>query len=224
MEETEEFYLHYVGKSTYDLDLFKKEAKKYGVSRALPLNMVQALNFGDVILLARFDGYKVRDKDEGIAIGDATIFGYFVVTGVSFIAPKEFHEELHRRISVHNCEQVNTVVNRGCGSYTVNSQCETTTPLPDIIKKAKELKEKGYSLNKVFVNGEFHEFKHPFKLFGIPFSRSLIKVQFPKDKAPTVVKPKKGMVYQIVNYRQRKRLNRRQREALLAVPLTQFVG
>ena len=44
--------LHYVGNATYNEKLFKLEAKRYGVNRAMPKNLALKLKPGDIVLLA----------------------------------------------------------------------------------------------------------------------------------------------------------------------------
>jgi len=99
--------LHFVGKSTYDEKLFKIEAKKYGVNRALPPDLALKLKPGDIVLLAFKD-------NEG-----ARVFGYMVVEGYTL------GEEILSQLSNIVCHDINTVEERGMWHKYTLLECAT---------------------------------------------------------------------------------------------------
>lgn len=146
--------LHFVGNATYSEELFIRESMRYGVSRALPLNIAVKLRPGDVVLLAR----KVREG--------ARVFGYFVVEGYSL--PEDVVSKIKQSVRTR-CDNVDKTIHRGCGSYTVSSICVVEDDWDKLVEKIKELRNV-----KIFVNGKFYPL-NPF-IVNARFTRGITYV------------------------------------------------
>lgn len=153
--------LHYVGNATYNEKLFKLEAKKYGVNRAIPKNLALKLKPGDIVLLA----FKVKDG--------AKVFGYMIVEG--FTIPSSIAEKIGGK-----CQEVNAVEERGCGTIVIKKRCEV-----DDWSKVVELL-KHYD-TKVFVYGRFRSLE-PF-IIPAKFTLSGQWIDIEKDLPREAVLP-----------------------------------
>ncbi|RLI81683.1 hypothetical protein DRP04_05540 [Archaeoglobales archaeon] len=226
-ENKEEFIrIHYIGKGLYSIKDFKREAKKYGVARALPPSIVKTLKWGDKIYLA-------QHKD-----GKAIIFGYFVVEGINYTGSNRLKQAVRNdeRLKVVREVSVNAEVRRRCGSYHISSTTYVDNELKElveiiednaVIKKdygsmVEEIKEQF----KIFVTGKFYE--TPIVHVEAPFSRSIVKVPVSKFGSNVLLKVKadgkaeKAVAY-LHDYKQRKRLTKRDKAALASEEITSFV-
>jgi len=125
--------LHFVGHATYDERLFKLEAKRFGVNRALPPGLAYKLRPGDIVLLA----FKYR--------GGARVFGYMVVRGYTVPA------SLLGKLSGVACSSTSIVEPRACGTITIVATCR----VDDWDRVVEALRRTGKV--KVFVYGDFYE-------------------------------------------------------------------
>jgi hypothetical protein len=143
--------LHFVGKSTYDEELFKLEAMKYGVNRALPLGLALKLRPGDIVLLA------FKDKE------GAKVFGYMIVEGYTI------GEEIMRQLNNIECDDVNKAEDRGCGTIFITRVCHPKADWDTLAEEIKRLAQ-GKKV-KIFVRGRFYEIK-PVVLKNVKFTLS----------------------------------------------------
>ena len=217
-------WLHYIGKGLYTIESFVREAKKYGVSRAIPLQMLKKLNWGDKIYLAQ-NLSKVEMDEKNVVV--AKVFGYFRVESVQLNASDKLKSEIHNdeKVRAKIVDSGGFTVHRACGSYEVSSIAVTNanlSTLAEVIReKEKELGEKA----KVFVCGELVLIE-PIEI-PAPFTRSLVKVNI--DESKLVVKKtlkieskRKKAVVHVKDYKRRLRLNKTERMKLLNRSLEEF--
>ncbi len=135
--------LHFIGKATYSEELFKAEAKKYGVNRALPPRLALKLKPGDIILLA----FKERDY--------ARVFGYMVVDGYTISSNVLDMLGKYGQPGLE-CTSVDIIEKRGCGDIRIISVCTPQSKWEYFTEKLKNIVD---SLNnvKIFVHGKFYE-------------------------------------------------------------------
>ncbi|MCW1309779.1 MAG: hypothetical protein QXP04_03720 [Candidatus Nanoarchaeia archaeon] len=165
--------LHFIGNSTYSLELFIKEAKKYGISRALPFYLIRKFRSQDIILLA------VKDGEE------AKVFGYMIVEG--FSVPSELLEKiLNETGAKFRIEVKNEQISRGCGSYVLTKVAYIEEGFEKVVEKLSE----EYKVNKFksFINGRLKLIK-PFNL-KIKFFRGIKYVDIPEEYSSEFVTPK----------------------------------
>ena len=218
MSEEEFVKLHYVGKGLYDIERFKKEAHRYGVSRALPLSIVKKLKDHERIYLAQWNK------------GKALIFGYFTVDGLQYFGSEELKKKIREdeRLKVRSESYSGEVVIRGCGCYTISSVTyvdNSISELAQIIDDAR--KELGENV-KVFVTGRFYEIE-PFEI-PAPFSRGIVKVpaelilekEFDVKLDPARIKILKKELAKLEGYHQVKRMTKKHKAVLNSIPLTAF--
>lgn len=192
-----EYWLHYVGKGLYTPQTFKREAEIHGVSRAIPLNCLKALNWGDIVLLAQYNSEK----------RSAEVFGYFIIETISHNLPAHCSAELRNMLNVEKIEYIQKYVARLCGSYKIESIAIVKDDLKDIADKIQKIVKKYKEKPKIFIGGTFYELD-PFELQNTKFTRSLIKVgtdQIHIVKAQVLAK----RLIEISDYKQRKRLPKR---------------
>ena len=163
-------WLHYVGKNLYSKKSFIKEAKEFGVNRAVPKWMVgKHIKLGDKIYLA------FHKKDKRSLKEKAIIFGFFIVEGFSFDVEtaKELEKEGVGKTILHDDGPID--VKRGCGSYSIVGTFE----VKDEEKFLEVLREKG---NKIFVRGRFFELEEEEVIENVSFSRGYIRIEDEVEK------------------------------------------
>lgn len=161
------YKLHFVGKNYYSQQSFISESKRFGVNRALPFAFLKSLSFGDQILLANYLPFpkptrtikqiksdvlsnpnvsKTKIVDDVILnqlnkekSGQAEVFGYFTLTGISHNLPLELSLQLHDKLDIVHVDSNQTKVTRACGSYTIGSVSVIRDSLEDLVKKIEEL-------------------------------------------------------------------------------------
>jgi len=214
MSEEEFVKLHYVGKGLYNIERFKREAHRYGVSRALPLSIVKKLEDHERIYLAQWNK------------GKALIFGYFTVDGLQYFGSEELKKKIREdeRLRVKSESYSGEVVIRGCGCYTISSVVHvdnSISELGQIIDDAR--KELGENV-KVFVTGRFYEIE-PFEI-PAPFSRGIVKVPaeliLEKELKPVKERKLTKKLAKLEGYHQVKRMTKKHKAALNSIPLTAF--
>lgn len=225
-EEGQEIYLHYIGRRYYTMETFIEEAKKFGVSRAVPLHQLKKLHWGDKIYTAFY-----QKDDKGPY---ALVFGYFPVLGLNITnsevkermkQDKRYREVRHEVVSGGGAR-----VTRGCGSYSIGSVSyvdNDVSELAEIIEDAS--KELGVK-TKVMAASPYFYTVGPFKVRGVPFSRGLLRVKLPKDAPLLGAEPVKKEPLQVAylrNYRlgrPSKKRKKKVREALEALPLDRWLS
>lgn len=139
-------WLHFVGRSYYATEAaFIREAKQYGVSRRISLRLLKAFRFGDVVLLAMWDGHS------------AVVFGEFTVEVVSGF-DSFFTAELRARGLIR--EKVSsggTFIKRGCGSYYTGSTYTVSCDIDKLAEIAEAREKAGAPTVQPMISGPFRE-------------------------------------------------------------------
>ena len=117
-KQQNQFFLHYIGSGLYNLDVFENEAKKFGVQRALPFTHLKRFSFGTPVLLARFIKPQLISQTGSTnkTPGQAEIFGYFIVDGISHTLNKNLSEQLNEKLNILKVDSNSFSVSRVCGS------------------------------------------------------------------------------------------------------------
>lgn len=152
MKKQQKFKLHYIGKGLYKINFFEREAKKYGVQRALSFSQLKQLKFGEPILLARFipeqkvmeiDLKQIPPKLTGKELetipSQAEIFGFFTVDGISHNLPKERTNQLYDKLNIIKTVDELFSVSRACGSYSVGGVAYIKDSLETLLKKIENM-------------------------------------------------------------------------------------
>ena len=224
-EETDNgVWLHYIGKGLYTIESFVREAKKYGVSRAIPLQMLKKLNWGDKIYLAQsLSKVETDAKNEVVA----KVFGYFRVESVQLSASDKLKSEVYgdERVRAKVVDSGGYTVQRACGSYEVGSIAVTNANLSTVAEVIKEKENELGEKAKVFVCGELVLIE-PIEITA-PFTRSLVRVNI--DESKLVVKKtlkieskREKAVVHVKDYKRRLRLNKTEKLKLLNRSLEEF--
>ncbi len=160
VQKRSSYWLHWLGVKFYSISSFIDEAKRMGVSRRIPPQILRGMAWGDSIFMIgespKFPGYSI-------------FFGKFYVDRVKFATKskkvKEDLQELMLRSKVKLiCEAPHTD-KRGCGTETSGGY---------YLKSSAKVKEIGEILTKgkgsrVNIAGPFYVFKKPILLKLIPF-------------------------------------------------------
>lgn len=141
-------WIHFIGAKYYSISGFKKEAKTYGINRAVAPNIFKKMELGDRVYLAQGDSKSSK------------IFGYFEFTNLAGL-----NDDLIDRFeSVDLIELTSSKtydVIRGCGRYVVKGEYKIVD-MDGVIGGMKMLDDK--EIGKVMVGGKFH----PLTDVGIP--------------------------------------------------------
>lgn len=194
------YYLHYVGKGLYTKEKFIAEAIRYGVSRAIPSNIIKNLDWGEPILLAFYD---IIDETNN-SIPSAIVFGYFYFTRLRHTGfTEEANQEFVKKLDV--VEVVSSIANkivRGCGSYVQGGITIVRDRPKDIIRKSEEIQEKYGIRVKWFLEGDFHKLSPEIVLNPINFTRSLMIVEI--DRSISEIRSDVGVVVFSYDYHQQR--------------------
>jgi len=209
-----QYKLHFVGKGLYPKEIFIKEARKYGVARAMPISVVRTLKDGEPILLAY---YETEEK-----IPRARVFGYFTYEGVNVSGAPKAWTKL-KEIADLECVAAGgsggATVHRRCGSYTIAAICHSRKKLSlcEMVSVLELLAEETGEKVKIFVTGTFHELPE-FVIKNIKFTRSIVTVDIPAE-LPELAELDYVTVFRIEDYEQRKRVPKKAKEVM---PLNMF--
>ena len=201
-------WLHYVGTRLYDLNAFIKESERYGVQRAIPLTFLKKLKWHERIFLARY-----VTTDEG---KKALVFGYFTVDRISYTGSDEFRNLVKSKLNVVSESFGGGSVERVCGSYSVGYVTFVNNTVEEIYNAIREtMKETGEKV-KVFIGGNLYLIEPIY--VEAPFTRALVKVELDESKIKLVENKealkKLRALEQLIDYRQRRYLSKKEREAL----------
>jgi len=196
------YLLHFVGKSTYNEKLFIKEAKRLGVSRALPFPIAKKL-YGKLMLLA----FKTNEG--------AKVIGYTIVSG--YTLPSSILTEALAKAGINPYEYKvangSCVIIRGCGSYVVTTRVYVDGEnIQKVLEALAEMwKEKKF---KVFVNGAFYPIKS-FIVKDAKFTRSVTSIELSEELA-TELKLPSAVIQGVDEYERVLRRNWKEKDKLLA--------
>jgi hypothetical protein len=214
-ENNNQFKLHFIGQNMYNTEIFEAEAKHVGVNRAVPFSQLTGLKWGDPVLLARYIPVLSKeervelDKEEKPKYGQAEIFGYFVINGLSHNLPSELSQELQKELNIVRIDNNSYGVSRACGSYSVGATAYISDTLEELLKKIKEIigtdKEFGVNNCKWFITGKYYPLQ-PFILDPITFSRGLQTVTV-ENLNLSLQQDEQASLIWIYNYRRRGYMN-----------------
>ncbi len=206
-------WLHFIGGYYKSEKQFIKEARKFGISRRAPAQVVHGMEFGDRLVFLRYvKGQSVFAFAEGRIVG-LTLNGE-IAKAVGEKLVEEGKAEYH---------EGGGVVKRECGSYIVLGSFEVTASLKETMDIAQEIhgneaKEKKKEPEPLFVmvNAKLiRAFKEPVYLSPAPkFTRSFIRSDDSSFVAPDDFTPERQVIA-IDGYEKKKRPSRAQP----AVPL-----
>lgn len=148
-------YLHWIGKQHYTQHRFIKEAKKYGVTRRVSLNIAKQMSWGDKIYCAMLDGKT------------GVIFGYFIVDKLSGLSA-EMTTQLARTPGTKLVDEGGDLVVRGCGEYTEGVTHAIRCELPDIISTLGQMTIDDKDIGNPMIGGFFQTITK-IRLMDIPF-------------------------------------------------------
>lgn len=175
-KEKRPVYITYIGNRVYTPEVFEKEAKKIGVSRAIPPVWAKKLKPGDRI-------YTLFKRGEY-----ALATGYFVLSGYSWTSEQE--GEIRRYIREHpdefgitECyEGSGQTISRGCGSYVAGGGCYTNDLQGAITHLLEVAKEHGWRM-KIFANGKYYGLPKK-KRVKLPFTRGIAEYYLDIETMP----------------------------------------
>ena len=152
-------WLHFIGRQYYSKAKFIKEARRYGITRRVALQVMKKMEFGDLVLLAMRPTKAAKAPE---------IFGSFEIEAVSGLSP-EASAAIRERFRWRLVDNGGRVIGRGCGRY-IEGPCyvlENAT-LREIAMILEELKEQGIDIGRPMVGGSFEPHR-PVQLKSIPF-------------------------------------------------------
>lgn len=178
---TQQTWMHFIGGYYANTDRFVNEAIKSRISRRAAAQQVRGMQFGDRLVLLRY-----QRKGEIMAFGEAQI------TGITL--DHEIAKEVGERLEADGLAEYNepsgggSMVTRECGSYMLIGFWSVKCELSGVMDIASEIaKEKGETLF-VMVNAELTQiYESPTYLQPAPkFTRGFIK---PADQSSYSVTP-----------------------------------
>lgn len=207
-ESPKEGYLTLVGSNLYTADAFEKEGKKYGIQRALQLNVLSHMHWGDQIL------FGIHDRSgEGRKGGNVRIFGKSYINGISYTLPPELKEKIVERLHVTNTIDAAGLEQRQCGSYFAAGGVEVTDSIEEIasiisdICKAAKVKTSDF---KYFIRGSFYRVS-PEQVVESSMFRGMKKIAVPTSQKENIAK---HAVIGLESYARRSYLTKKEKEAL----------
>ena len=133
-------WLHYIGKSYYDIDTFIAEAQKYGITRRLPLSHIKGMSWGDIVTCVQKEG---SNKSH-------SVFMEFTITRIAGLA-QGTSEKLGKLLPMRQLDEEPEEVTRECGSYETAGTYEFDAPLSDVAQELYELDKKGADVGKLMI-------------------------------------------------------------------------
>lgn len=209
--ESKPFWLHYVGTGLYNRSVFENEAKRLGVQRAIGFSLLGSFEWGTPVLLAH------HRKSEGG--GEAEVFGYFTINGVSHgFLGEEVEKLLHDKLDiVKESGGKAKTVSRACGNYAVGGVSYIRDSLQELVRKVQEAcDEAGVNPNVVkwFLNGVYHPFESSMKLSPAKFARGFFRVQLEGFSLEAEKEEERSLAW-IYDYERKTYLSRKRRDALV---------
>jgi hypothetical protein len=124
-------WMHFIGGYYKSEDKFVHEARKFGITRRSPAQVVRGMEFGDRLVFLRY------------ASGNAYAFAEGQITGVTFEGSlaKEVGQKLidTGKAEYHSADGGGMLIARECGSYIITGTYSTTASLKDVMDIAQEI-------------------------------------------------------------------------------------
>lgn len=206
-------WLHFIG-GYYDSESrFCREARKFGISRRVPAQMVRGMEFGDRLVFLRY----VR-RGASYAFAEGQIVGITLEGDIA----RQVGERLIAEGKAEYSEG-GEVVSRACGSYLVLGTYQVKATLKETMAIAQEihterLRKQGENPGPMFVmlNARLvRAYKDPVYLSPSPkFTRSFIRSDDTSFTAPDDYAPERQVVA-IDGYEKKKRPRKRLDQPLL---------
>jgi len=158
-------WLHFVGQKYYTRAQFVKEAKTYGITRRVSLQVLRSMDWGDTVLLAIVEGKS------------PVLFGQFsisVLSGLSDVASKA----LEAFFGLEKIDDGGRVIARGCGSYVTGPSYRIDASLPEIAEFLLAMQRGGHDIGRPMVGGNF-EHHQLVRLKKIPFRQGFRAFDYP---------------------------------------------
>lgn len=181
--ESHEYHLHYIGhgpRGVYTPARFVAEATKIGVNRSIPARWLRGMQWGESVLLGTWDGKKDREghrKDPNDREGTASIFAYFILTGLNLSASKDCKKMILKNLHiVETVERETTRVERACGSYEIGATSYVKETIAEIVAIGEEIAEKRGEKIKWFIGGPIRALKEYVTLDPAKFTRTILNV------------------------------------------------
>ncbi len=204
-------WLHYIGKGLYTRKTFETEARKYGVSRAIPIKIAKSMKWGEKIFLAFFEGLKEDCTEQ-----EALVFGYFTIDKVNYQLPDELRDKFLSQLDVVHHEDYTKGgseglgVSRKCGSYSIASSTTVTNSLQECLEKYEQICLKHGINPKIFLQGDYCPIE-PIRVFA-PFTRSVARLELPINGVGESKEPEKA-AQQIKDYKKNHYMPKRAKRA-----------
>lgn len=129
-------WLHFIGGYYADTDRFIAEARRQGISRRAPAQVVRGMEFGDRLILLRYA------KDASTAFAEARITGVMLEHEIAQEVGEKLASEGKAEYSAGG-----SMITRECGSYMITGGWRVTATLTECIDHAIEAAaERGISL------------------------------------------------------------------------------
>jgi len=155
-------WLHFVGRSYYTPRQFIAEAQKHSVTRRVALRTLQAMQFGDRVLLATHKN------------GHAEVFGMFWITNITGLSPEAL-DTIARSFRIKQIGPGGLLVQRRCGAYIEGPTYTADALLGEIAKVLKEVENPG----KLMIGGMFMPASR-FRLKDISFQMGFRRINYDK--------------------------------------------
>ena len=209
-EQAKEGYLTLVGHGLYNQNVFENEAKKFGIQRALQLNVLAKMHWGTTLL------FGIHDKSgEGRKGGNVKIFGKSHVRGISYTLPPEIKEKIVSKLHVTQVVDAAGAESRQCGSYVNVGGVEVTDSIEGIVNiiieacKEANIKTGDY---KFFARGGFQKL-NPEQIIESSLFRGFKRVPLP-DGPREIDEVIGGQAIGIESYERRLYLKKKEKEEL----------
>lgn len=145
-------WLHFIGKEYYPTrNKFIQEARQYGITRRVSLQVLKQMSWWDRVLLATMDGKS------------PVVFGEFFIERISGLS-QEASEEIRLRLKVEKTSDGGAIVKRGCGWYITGATYTVEAPIQEMVEVLLKVENPGQPM----VGGEFHP-RPLVRLKDVPF-------------------------------------------------------
>ena len=204
-------WMHYIGRGFYAQESkFLREAKKQGISRRAPAQLVRGMEFGDKLVFLRY-----VKPGTVFAFAEARIIGVTLEQSISNQVGNRLIDEGRAEY-----QEGGAAVERECGTYLVVGTFTVKATLKEVMTIAAEIhvRENGDTPMFVMVNARLTEsYKEQVLLSPSPkFTRGFIRTEYsytpPKDGTPN------GQVIAITDYVKKERSQKKEAIPLLPVP------